>query len=57
MPAPVSIAQRQAIVSFLNEGVDRHEIAAQVRVTPGQVTAIKAHMSMGTYQGKRHRSL
>jgi endonuclease len=37
-------------VSRLNEGFDRHAIAAQVGVTPGQVTAVKSHVSMGTYK-------
>lgn len=50
MPAPVSVAQRQAIVALLKEGLDRHQIAAQVGVTPGQVAAIKSHVSMGTYR-------
>jgi hypothetical protein len=49
MPAPVTVAQRQAIVALLNDGVDRHQIASQVGVTPGQVAAVKAHIRMGTY--------
>lgn len=46
---PVSITQRQAIVALLKEGRESQEIAAQVGVTPGQVAAVKAHISMGTY--------
>ncbi len=49
MPVPVSAAQRQTIVSLLNDGIITQQIAAQVGVTPGQVAAIKAHISMGTY--------
>jgi len=49
-PAPVSVAQRQAIVSLLSDGLSRSELAAKIGVTPGQVSAIKAHVSMGTYR-------
>jgi transposase-like protein len=49
-PAPVSVAQRQAIVSLLSDGLSRSEVAAKIGVTPGQVSAIKAHVSMGTYR-------
>jgi DNA-binding CsgD family transcriptional regulator len=48
--APVSVAQRQAIVSLLSDGLSRSEVAAKIGVTPGQVSAIKAHVSMGTYR-------
>jgi hypothetical protein len=50
MPARVSVAQREAVLNLLNEGKDGREIAAQLGVTPGQVAAIKAHVSMGTYE-------
>lgn len=46
---PVSVAQRQAIIAALNEGLDSQQIAAQVGVSPGSVAAVKAHVSMGTY--------
>jgi hypothetical protein len=49
MPAPVSVAQKKEILSLLKQSVDSPEIAARVGVTPGQVGAIKAHVSMGTY--------
>ena len=45
----MSIAQRQAIVAFLKDGLGNQEIAEQVGVTPGSVAAVKAHVSMGTY--------
>ncbi len=46
---PVSVAQRQAIVALLRDGLESQQIARQVGVTPGQVAAVKAHISMGTY--------
>jgi hypothetical protein len=46
---PVSDAQRKAIIAGLNEGLENQHIAARVGVTPGQVAAVKAHVSMGTY--------
>jgi hypothetical protein len=49
MTTPVSIAQRQQIVALINDGIDRNEIAAKVGVTLGQVSAIRAHITMGTY--------
>jgi hypothetical protein len=48
---PVSVPQRQAIVSLLNDGLDNKEIAAQLGVSPGQVASVKAHITMGTYGG------
>src|SRR5712671_6788650 len=49
MPAPVTVAQRQAVISLLNSGLSRDEVAARLGLKPGQVSAIKAHISMGTY--------
>jgi len=49
-PAPVSVAQRQEIVTLLSEGLSRSEVAAKIGVTPGRVSAIKAHVSRGTYR-------
>lgn len=46
---PVSDTQRKAIIAGLNEGLENQDIAARVGVTPGQVAAVKAHISMGTY--------
>ncbi len=49
MPRKVSDEQRQAILRMLASGTDRDTIAAAVGVTPGQVSAISAHVKMGTY--------
>ena len=51
MPVPVSTEQRKAIISLLSEGLENKQIAAQVGVTPGQVAAVKAHVTMRTYGG------
>jgi hypothetical protein len=48
--APVSVTQRHEIASLLSDGLSRNGVAAKIGVTPGQVSAIKAHMSMGTYR-------
>jgi RecB family endonuclease NucS len=48
---PVSSEQKQAIRQLLGDGLDNKQIAAQIGVTPGQVAAVKAHMTMGTYGG------
>ena len=50
MPKKVSDEQRQQILLLLSHGQDRDTIAAAVGVTPGQVSAISAHVKMGTYQ-------
>ncbi len=50
--ASASEAQRARIITLLGEGqLDREEIASEVGVSPGVVSAIKAHISMGTYGG------
>jgi hypothetical protein len=41
--------QRQEVLRLLGRGEDRDTIAAAVGVTPGQVSAIAAHIKMGTY--------
>lgn len=42
--------QKAQIIALLREGrLDREEIATKVGVSPGTVSAIKAHMTMGTY--------
>lgn len=46
---PVSVAQRQTIAALLKDGHGSQEIATQVGVTPGQVAAVRAHITMGTY--------
>lgn len=49
MPKKVNDKQRQAILQMLARGQDRETIAAAVGVTPGQVSAISAHVKMGAY--------
>lgn len=48
-PKRVSLEQRQEVLRMLARGEDRETIAASVGVTPGQVSAIAAHVKMGTY--------
>ena len=40
------------MLEFLAQGIDRMEIAARVGVSPGQVSAVAAHLKMGTYGGR-----
>jgi Helicase HerA, central domain len=49
MPKKVTVEQRQAVLRLLAQGQDRDTIAAAVGVTPGQVSAVAAHVKMGTY--------
>lgn len=49
MPTKVTPEQRQSVLRMLAQGQDRDTIAAAVGVTPGQVSAIAAHVKMGTY--------
>lgn len=51
----VTPEQREAIVSLLRDGVDSRQIAAQVGVQPGTVSAIQAHLTRGSY-GDRNAS-
>ncbi len=47
---PISEEQRLEIISLLRAGqFDRDEIATKVGVSPGTVSAIKAHLTMRTY--------
>ena len=50
MPKRITGNQREAVLTMLAHGHDRDTIAAMVGVTPGQVSAILAHVSMGTYR-------
>jgi len=51
MPS-ISEEQKDQIVSLLQEGqLSREEIASKIGVSPGTVSAIKAHITMGTYGG------
>lgn len=50
--ASISDEQKLQIITFLQQGqLGREEIAAKVGVSPGTVSAIKAHITMGTYEG------
>src|SRR5262245_41086571 len=49
MPKRITPEQRQAVLRMLSQGLDRDTIAAAVGVTPGQVSALSAHVRMGTY--------
>jgi hypothetical protein len=49
MPKKVTPEQRDAVLRLLAQGQDRDTIAAAVGVTPGQVSAISAHVRMGRY--------
>jgi hypothetical protein len=49
MPKKVTPKQRLEVLRMLAQGQDRDTIAAAVEVTPGQVSAISAHIKMGTY--------
>jgi len=49
MPKKVTPDQRDKVLRMLTQGHDRDTIAAAVGVTPGQVSAISAHVTMGTY--------
>jgi hypothetical protein len=42
--------QRGKIVALLQSGLSRDEIAVQAGVSPGTVSAIKAHIARGSYQ-------
>ena len=50
MPPRITDIQRQAVLELLAQGFDRETVAAQVGVTPGQVSAVAAHVKMGTYE-------
>lgn len=49
MPKKVTTEQRDEVLRLLSRGQDRDTIAAAVGVTPGQVSAVAAHVKMGTY--------
>jgi transposase-like protein len=50
--ASISEEQKTQIISLLQQGqLSREEIAFKVGVSPGTVSAIKAHITMGTYGG------
>ena len=49
MPKRITDVQREDVLHMLAQGVDRETIAASTGVTPRQVSAIAAHVKMGTY--------
>jgi hypothetical protein len=53
MPPRITNSQRQVVLILLAQGFDRETIAARVGVTPGQVSAVAAHVKMGTYEQRR----
>jgi DNA phosphorothioation-dependent restriction protein DptH len=50
MPPRITDSQRKAVLALLAQGFDREIVAAQVGVTPGQVSAVAAHVKMRTYE-------
>jgi DNA phosphorothioation-dependent restriction protein DptH len=57
MAKRLSAGQRREILDLLAQGHDRETIAARVGVTPGQVSAISAHVTMGTYAAEAQADL
>src|SRR5947208_17153495 len=49
MASKITREQRTAVLQLLAQGDDRDTIAAAIGITPGQVSAIAAHVTMGTY--------
>jgi RecB family endonuclease NucS len=48
----ISEDRKSEIISLLQEGqLGREEIASRVGVSPATVSAVKAHITMGTYRG------
>lgn len=56
MPPRITDIQRQAVLALLAQGFDRETVAAQVGVTPGQVSAVAAHIKMGTYAKNKRQN-
>ena len=50
MAKRISKSQREEVLDLLSQGHDRETIAARVGVTPAQVSAINAHVTIGTYE-------
>src|SRR2546422_7552583 len=50
MPPRITDSQRKAVLALLAQGLARETVAAQVGVTPGQVSAVAAPPKMGTYE-------
>ncbi len=56
MTKPVTPDQREQILALLKSGSERTVIASSVGVTAGQVSAVAAHRSMGTYADSAPRA-
>ncbi len=56
MPPRITDNQRQAILKLLAQGFDREKVAARVGVMLGQVSAVAAHLKMGTYEKRGARA-
>jgi Helicase HerA, central domain len=52
MPPRITDSQRKVVLELLAQSCDRETVAARVGVTPGQVSAVAAHVKLGTY--KKH---
>jgi DNA phosphorothioation-dependent restriction protein DptH len=50
MPPRITDNQRKMVLELLALGFDRETVAVRVGVTPGQVSAVAAHVKMGTYE-------
>ncbi|MCI0642825.1 MAG: DUF87 domain-containing protein [Gemmataceae bacterium] len=50
MPKKLTQEQRSEVLRMLARGEDRDTIAAALGITPGQVSAVSAHVKMGTYE-------
>lgn len=46
---PPTEDQKKEILKLLEQGLNRDQIARRVGVSPGSVSAVKAHRTMGTY--------
>ncbi|MFQ6089420.1 MAG: endonuclease NucS domain-containing protein [Candidatus Methanofastidiosia archaeon] len=48
--SPISENQKSKIIALIRKGkLNREQIATKVGVSPGTISAIKAHLTMGTY--------
>src|SRR4029434_5480935 len=50
MPPRIPESQRKAVLALLAQSLARETVAAKVGVTPGQVSAVAAHLEMRTYE-------
>ena len=56
MKERITAHQRERVLKLLTEGHDRETVAALVGVSPSQVSAVRAHVSMGSYEGAANNS-